>query len=34
LSVIKYDQAIRLRIVPHIGSVRLQALSGGHVNRC
>jgi integrase len=33
LSVAQYEQVVRLRIVPSIGHVRLQALSGGHLNR-
>ncbi|MGH2975581.1 MAG: tyrosine-type recombinase/integrase [Solirubrobacterales bacterium] len=32
LSVVQYEQTIRLRIVPRLGGVRLQALSGGHLN--
>lgn len=32
LSAKKYEQVIRLHIVPRIGSARLQALSAGHLN--
>jgi integrase len=32
LSVRKYENAIRLYIVPSIGATRLQALRGGHLN--
>jgi integrase len=32
LSAAKYEQVVRLRLVPQIGSVRLQALRGGHLN--
>lgn len=32
LSVLKYEQVIRLHIVPRIGATRLQALSAGHLN--
>jgi integrase len=32
LSVAKYEQVIRLHLVPRIGSTRLQALSAGHLN--
>ncbi len=32
LSVTQYEQAVRLRIVPELGGIRLQALSAGHLN--
>jgi integrase len=32
LSLTQYEMAVRRRIVPHIGRVRLQALSAGHLN--
>lgn len=32
LSATTYEQVIRLRIIPSIGHLRLQALSGGHLN--
>ena len=32
LSYTQYEQAVRLRIVPRIGHVRLQGLSAGHLN--
>jgi integrase len=32
LSVTRYRSVIRLYIHPHIGSTRLQAISGGHIN--
>jgi Arm DNA-binding domain/Phage integrase, N-terminal SAM-like domain len=32
LSFTQYASVVRLRIKPHIGQVRLQALSGGHLN--
>jgi len=32
LSYTKYNSVVRPRIVPHIGHLRLQSLSGGHLN--
>lgn len=32
LSFARYRQSVRAHIVPHIGTIRLQALSGGHLN--
>jgi integrase len=32
LSRAQYEQVIRLRVVPSLGRVRLQSLSGGHLN--
>src|SRR4051812_41293741 len=32
LSAAAYEEAVRLRITPHIGATRLQALRGGHLN--
>ena len=32
LTFVSYRVLVRLRIVPHVGSVRLQALTPGHLN--
>lgn len=32
LSFAQYEQVVRLRLVPNLGHVRLQSLSGGHIN--
>jgi integrase len=32
LSFVQYEQIVRLRIIPRLGHMRLQAISGGHLN--